>query len=74
MTKIVDGTADKMGTALQMGAAVVIGFTQGFFFGWKLALVMLAVTPAITFASLLMSMVSRITVLTFNSCTSRPDV
>jgi len=42
---IQEAIGDKLATFLQFSATCIFGFTLGFVKGWKLALVMLAVTP-----------------------------
>ncbi|KAL8602924.1 hypothetical protein ACOMHN_062619 [Nucella lapillus] len=43
--KIHDGIGDKVGTLIQWNSGALAGFIIGFYYGWKLTLVILAVSP-----------------------------
>lgn len=45
--KIQDGIGDKVGTLVQWVSACITGFIIGFIYGWKLTLVILAISPAL---------------------------
>ncbi|KAH9508578.1 Multidrug resistance protein 1 [Bulinus truncatus] len=55
ITKIQDGIGDKMGSFVQWFASFVAGFVIGFANGWKLTLVILAVSPFLVGAAGLFS-------------------
>ena len=57
MQKIIDGLGDKMGTCVQLIACFIVAFVQGFVVGWKLALVLLGIVPALVGAALIASKV-----------------
>ncbi|GFO24716.1 multidrug resistance protein 1 [Plakobranchus ocellatus] len=64
VAKIQDGIGDKIGTFVQWTASFVAGFAIGFVYGWKLTLVILAVSPLLVgaaslFSQLAASMTSR---------------
>ena len=58
MTKIQEGIGDKVGTFLQWFSSFVTGFVIGFVYGWKLTLVILAVSPFLAGAAGLFSKVN----------------
>lgn len=43
--KIHDGIGDKIGSLFQFVAGAIAGFVIGFYYGWKLTLVILSVSP-----------------------------
>ncbi|XP_046555643.1 phosphatidylcholine translocator ABCB4-like [Haliotis rubra] len=55
INKIHDGIGDKMGNFLQWLACCLAGFIIGFYYGWKLTLVILAISPALVVSAGLMS-------------------
>ena len=46
-----------MGTCVQLIACFIVAFVQGFVVGWKLALVLLGIVPALVGAALIASKV-----------------
>ena len=48
--KIKDGIGEKVGVAIQAASTFVGGMAIGFYYGWKLALVMLAAAPVMAVA------------------------
>lgn len=59
ITKIQDGIGDKMGSFVQWFSSFITGFVIGFVYGWKLTLVILAVSPFLVGAAGLFSKVSK---------------
>ncbi|KAL8570376.1 hypothetical protein ACOMHN_035794 [Nucella lapillus] len=62
--KIHDGIGDKVGTLIQWVSGAIAGFVIGFYYGWKLTLVILSVSPlmvvsASLFGKLAASMTSK---------------
>ncbi|XP_072364747.1 ATP-dependent translocase ABCB1 [Scyliorhinus torazame] len=57
ISKISEGIGDKIGLLLQSLASFVAGFVVGFLNGWKLALVILAVSPALGISAAIWSKV-----------------
>ncbi|XP_048246672.1 ATP-dependent translocase ABCB1-like isoform X4 [Haliotis rufescens] len=55
INKIHDGIGDKMGNFLQWLSCSLAGFIIGFYYGWKLTLVILAISPALVISATLMS-------------------
>ncbi|KAK3746942.1 hypothetical protein RRG08_030352 [Elysia crispata] len=55
VAKIQDGIGDKIGTFVQWIASFFAGFAIGFVYGWKLTLVILAVSPMLVGAAFLFS-------------------
>ncbi|XP_052792183.1 ATP-dependent translocase ABCB1-like isoform X2 [Mya arenaria] len=55
ISKIHDGIGDKIGVFFQWMSAFVAGFTVGFVYGWKLTLVILAISPLLAVAAAIMS-------------------
>ncbi|XP_062617340.1 ATP-dependent translocase ABCB1-like isoform X1 [Saccostrea cucullata] len=55
INKIHLGIGDKMGTFVQWMAGFFAGFTIGFIYGWKLTLVILAITPLLAGVATLMN-------------------
>ncbi|GFR64849.1 multidrug resistance protein 1 [Elysia marginata] len=53
--KIQEGIGDKIGTFVQWTSTFFTGFTIGFAYGWKLTLVILAVSPLLALAASLFS-------------------
>ncbi|KAK7110228.1 ATP-dependent translocase ABCB1-like isoform X2 [Littorina saxatilis] len=49
--KIHDGTGDKLGTLIQWVCGAIAGFIIGFYYGWKLTLVILAVSPLLVISA-----------------------
>ena len=52
-----DGIGQKIGMFLQAIAIVLVGFIMGFVYGWKLTLVIIAVSPLLVIAGGLMAKV-----------------
>ena len=59
VAKIQDGIGDKIGTFVQWIASFFAGFAIGFVYGWKLTLVILAVSPMLVGAAFLFSQVTK---------------
>lgn len=57
ISKIHDGIGDKVGAFFQWMSAFVIGFIVGFINGWKLTLVILAISPLLAGAAFVMTKV-----------------
>lgn len=57
INKIHLGIGDKMGTFIQWMSGFFAGFAIGFAYGWKLTLVILAISPVLAGVALLMSKV-----------------
>ncbi|XP_053373101.1 ATP-dependent translocase ABCB1-like isoform X2 [Mercenaria mercenaria] len=55
ISKIHDGIGDKIGTFVQWFTAFLMGFTIGFVYGWKLTLVVIAISPLLAGAAFVMS-------------------
>ncbi|XP_067650527.1 ATP-dependent translocase ABCB1-like isoform X2 [Haliotis asinina] len=55
INKIHDGIGDKVGNFLQWFSCCLAGFIIGFYYGWKLTLVILAISPALVVSAALMS-------------------
>ncbi|XP_056007799.1 ATP-dependent translocase ABCB1-like isoform X2 [Ostrea edulis] len=55
INKIHMGIGDKMGTFVQWIAGFFAGFTIGFIYGWKLTLVILAISPVLAGVAMLMN-------------------
>ena len=47
-----DGIGHKIGLFIQAMTTVIIGFVMGFAYGWKLTLVIIAVSPLLVIAGL----------------------
>jgi len=56
--KIQDGISDKVSVSFQMVCRAVAGLIIGFVYGWKLALVILAVSPLLGASAVVMFKVS----------------
>ena len=56
--KIQDGIGDKVGTLIQWICGAIAGFVIGFVYGWKLTLVILAVSPLLVVSAGLFGKVS----------------
>ena len=67
-----EGIADKMGNFFQWFAGFVGGVTLGFIFGWKLALVILAVSPLLMLAAIIMTKVGAWAILFMGSSIVKP--
>ena len=59
INKIHGGIGDKMGSCLQWTAGFLAGFIIGFIYGWKLTLVILAISPALALTGFVMNKVCR---------------
>ena len=57
MTLIQTGIGDKIGATIQAFTIFGAGFGVSFYYGWKLALVILAITPLIMLTGMLMGRV-----------------
>lgn len=57
ISKVHDGIGDKIGTFVQWFSAFLAGFTVGFIYGWKLTLVIIAISPLLAGAAFVMSKV-----------------
>ncbi|XP_052792991.1 ATP-dependent translocase ABCB1-like isoform X1 [Mya arenaria] len=55
ISKIHDGIGDKMGQFFQWFSGFIAGVVIGFVYGWKLTLVILAISPALAAAAFLMT-------------------
>nr|AJG01604.1 ATP-binding cassette sub-family B MDR/TAP member 1 [Dreissena polymorpha] len=55
ISKIHDGIGDKVGAFFQWMSAFVIGFIVGFIYGWKLTLVILAISPLLAGSAFVMT-------------------
>lgn len=58
VNKVKEGIGDKVGNALQWFFTFIAGMVIGFIKGWKLSLVILAVSPLLAISGGIMSMVS----------------
>lgn len=58
ISKIHDGIGDKLGAFMQWFCAFVAGFIVGFVYGWKLTLVILAISPLLAGSAFLMTKVT----------------
>lgn len=52
-----DGIGHKIGLFIQAMTTVIIGFVMGFVYGWKLTLVIIAVSPLLVIAGALIGKV-----------------
>lgn len=59
VTQIQTGIGDKLGMFFQWISAFIAGIVIGFVYGWKLMLVILAVSPLLVLSGLLMSKVGK---------------
>jgi len=50
LNKVDEGIGHKIGMLLQAITTVLVGFIMGFVYGWKLTLVMIAVSPLVVIA------------------------
>jgi len=50
LNKVHDGIGQKIGMFLQNAAVVLTGFIMGFAYGWKLTLVIIAISPLLMIA------------------------
>lgn len=50
LNKVDDGIGHKIGMFLQAIATVLVGLIMGFVYGWKLTLVIIAVSPLLVIA------------------------
>lgn len=57
ISKIHDGIGDKLGSFMQWFCAFLAGFVVGFVYGWKLTLVILAISPLLAGSAFLMTKV-----------------
>lgn len=55
--KISDGIGDKVGTCIQWTCGFLSGFAIGFAYGWKLTLVILAISPLLAACAFFMTKV-----------------
>ena len=55
--KIQEGTGDKLALLFQYVSVILAGLIVGFIYGWKLTLVMLAVSPLIIISGAIMGLV-----------------
>ena len=58
INKIHDGIGDKLGGFFQWFCAFLAGFIIGFIWGWKLTLVILAISPLLAGAAFVMTKVT----------------
>jgi len=58
VNKIREGIGDKIANCLQWAAAFISGLIMGLIYGWKLALVIIAVSPLLVICGGLMTWVS----------------
>jgi len=58
VNKIREGIGDKVANVLQWTAAFISGLIIGLAYGWKLALVIIAISPLLALCALLMTYVS----------------
>lgn len=68
INKINNAIADQVSIFIERLSTFVFGFMVGFIGGWKLTLVVVAVSPLIGLAAGLMAMVRAITHCTVNKC------
>ncbi|KAI8515408.1 Multidrug resistance protein 1 [Branchiostoma belcheri] len=61
VNKINEGISDKCGIFLQWFTAFIAGFVIGFIYGWKMALVIMAVSPLLGIVAFLMTKVRQTT-------------
>ena len=66
MNKIREGIGDKIANFLQWTSACICGFILGLVYGWKLALVIVALSPVLILCAVLMSWVRKFVCLSFN--------
>jgi len=57
ISKIHDGIGDKCGSFFQWFCAFLAGFAVGFAYGWKLTLVIIAISPLLAGAAMVMTKV-----------------
>ena len=57
LNKVYDGIGQKIGMFLQNMAIVLVGFIMGFVYGWKLTLVIIAISPLLMIAGGIMAKV-----------------
>ncbi|CAH1798731.1 unnamed protein product [Owenia fusiformis] len=55
INKVHDGIGDKLGAFVQWFCGFITGFTIGFVYGWKLTLVILAISPLLVVGATIMS-------------------
>ena len=53
MTILQTGFGDKMGITIQSISSFIFGFVVGFFYSWKLALVIISLSPVLLFVGFL---------------------
>ena len=58
LNKVYDGIGTKIGMFLQAITVVLVGFIMGFVYGWKLTLVIIAISPLLMIAGGLMAKVT----------------
>ena len=57
LNKVYDGIGTKIGMFLQAITIVLVGFIMGFVYGWKLTLVIIAISPLLMIAGGIMAKV-----------------
>ena len=60
ISKIHDGIGDKLGGFFQWFCAFLAGFIVGFIYGWKLTLVILAISPLLAGSAFVMTKVTNL--------------
>ena len=60
VSKIHDGIGDKIGVFFQWMSGFLCGFGVGFYYGWKLTLVILAVSPLLAGSAVVFSQVGEV--------------
>ena len=58
MTKFQEGISNKVSNFFQFFTTFVVGFILGFIYGWKLCLVIIAVSPLLIISGIFMTYVS----------------
>lgn len=58
LDKVYNGMGQKIGMFLQNASIVLVGFIMGFVYGWKLTLVIIAISPLLMIAGGLMAKVT----------------
>ena len=59
VTKVVDGIGDKVAILLQSISSFVAGISVSFFYGWKLTLVIISVSPLLVLCGAFIGQVFR---------------
>ena len=71
ISKIHDGIGDKLGGFFQWFCAFLAGFIVGFIYGWKLTLVILAISPLLAGSAFVMTKVTCLELVSFEAVCSQ---